>query len=461
MEITLAGHYQIVRYLSCGGFSNTYIARDCHLPGKPLCVVKQFQPKVRDTAMLKTAKQLFDREAEVLYQLGNHDRIPRLLAHFEQGKNFYLVQEFIEGQPLDKELTSGKKLVEIEAIALIHSILQVLEFVHNKQIIHRDIKPANLIRRSYDNEIVLIDFGAVKEVAIHSGKLGGKTGMTVAIGSPGYMPSEQQAFKPQFSSDIYAVGMIGIQAISGLNPLQFSQKACQKEALFENADISLDLATVLERMVRSDYRQRYKNATAALFALQPLVKSLPKSSTTSSYPHYQLSAVKLADQSQVSTPLVRSSYKLPSGLSHQLQKFLVDEIGPIASIMIKRATGNAVNEQDFVENLLVHLPTTKTSQFRQQIYNILHPQSRFQPISYPVEVPTLLNLPTQVVEPDFVKACEQELAKFIGPISLLIVRQTLAGEPNLSKTQLIENLVKHLPNSQLHGAFRQSVEIYL
>lgn len=457
MDITLAGHYQIVRYLSCGGFSNTYIAKDCHLPGNPLCVVKQFQPRVRDTAMLKTAKQLFDREAEVLYQLGNHDRIPRLLAHFEQANDFYLVQEFIEGQPLDRELISGKKLTEAEVVTLLYSILQVLEFVHDKQIIHRDIKPANLIRRSQDNEIVLIDFGAVKEVATQSVKLGGQTGITLAIGSPGYMPSEQQALKPQFSSDIYAVGMIGIQAISGKNPLELSQQPHPLQVLLKNAGLSPEFALILERMVRYDYRQRYRNATEALSAFQPLIKSLPKRSLTSNYSNYQLSAVKSTHFS----PLVRNSYKLAPQLYCPLQQLLVNEIGPMATLVIKRATDYAINEHDFVESILVHLPTNKTSQLRQQMYLILQPQTQLQPVVTPMNAPTVLNLPTQVVKPDFIKLCEQELARAIGPIALLIVRQTLTCEPSISKTQLIENLAKHLPSSQLNTTFRQSIQVYL
>jgi len=145
----------------------------------------------------------------------------------------------------------------------------------------------------------------------------------------------------------------------------------------------------------------------------------------------------------------------------QLQQLLVSEIGPIAAIMIKKATDYAVNEQDFVENILIYLPADKTAQFRQQIQLILQPHAQISPALAPAIAPTLLNLPTQVVESDFIKFCEQELAKLIGPIARLIVRQTLAGEPSLSKTQLIENLATHLPNSQLYKAFCQSVQNYL
>lgn len=119
METILAGHYQIDRPLGSGGFGQTFLAKDSHLPGNPLCVVKQLKPIVTDPATLQTAKRLFDREAETLYKLGDHDQIPRLLAHFEQDGEFYLVQEFISGQPLDRELTPGKQFTEAYAIALI------------------------------------------------------------------------------------------------------------------------------------------------------------------------------------------------------------------------------------------------------------------------------------------------------------------------------------------------------
>ncbi|HBY79414.1 MAG TPA: serine/threonine protein kinase, partial [Cyanobacteria bacterium UBA11148] len=74
---------------------------------------------------------------------------------------------------------------------------------------HRDLKPSNLIRRYKDCEIVLIDFGAVKQISAplmdSPDDTKGDTNLTIAIGSPGYMPNEQLAGTPQFSSDIYAV----------------------------------------------------------------------------------------------------------------------------------------------------------------------------------------------------------------------------------------------------------------
>jgi serine/threonine protein kinase len=102
------------------------------------------------------ARRLFDREAQVIYQLGNHDQIPRLLAHFEDNEEFYLAQELVDGEPLTQELAGGQPWPESQVIALLEDLLQVLAFVHEQQVIHRDIKPPNLIRRHEDGKIVLL-----------------------------------------------------------------------------------------------------------------------------------------------------------------------------------------------------------------------------------------------------------------------------------------------------------------
>ncbi len=276
METLLASHYQILKHLGGGGFGQTFLAQDTHLPGNALCVVKQFQPRVSDPTTLETAKRLFDREAQTLYRLGDHDQIPRLLAHFEQEDEFYLVQEFIDGQPLDQEFANRDKLDEASVRVLLRDTLQVLAFVHKQHVIHRDIKPANLIRRRRDGKIVLIDFGAVKEVSTQAAYSHGQTSITVAIGSPGYMPSEQQAFKPHFSSDIYAVGMVCLQALTGLNPRALAHDSQTGEyccaVLGDRISVSPSFAAILDKMVRYDYRQRYRDATEALQALERLLK---------------------------------------------------------------------------------------------------------------------------------------------------------------------------------------------
>jgi serine/threonine protein kinase len=282
----LRGRYHIIKELSSGGFGQTYLAEDWDLPGHPQCAVKRLQPQSSNPFVLQTAKRLFDQEAEILHRLGCHEQIPRLMAHFEENQQFYLVEEFIPGNDLSRELAArGKGGVaaprrEAEAIALLRDILEVLAFVHRQGAIHRDIKPANLIRRQSDGKIVLIDFGAVKEIPNLSVNPEGEVTSTVAIGTRGYMPDEQANGKPRFSSDVYAVGVIAIQALTGVNPDPKSgglpEEPATGEILWRNrAQVSDALADVIDQMVRKDCRQRYPTAVEALGAVEGLSSPSP------------------------------------------------------------------------------------------------------------------------------------------------------------------------------------------
>jgi eukaryotic-like serine/threonine-protein kinase len=272
----LGGRYNVLTQLGVGGFGRTFLAEDLHLPGNPCCVVKQLKPQITSDDTLQTARRCFNTEAEVLYQLGSHEQIPRLLAHFEDNHEFYLALEFVEGEPLTQELLDGKPWAELRVVTLLKDVLEILTFVHSQQVIHRDLKPSNLIRRKHDGKIVLIDFGAVKQVSTQSvDRELGLTTITISIGTQGYMPNEQLAGRPRFSSDIYALGIIGIQALTGTHPKYFGEDAeGEVDWFYRAAKTSPALVEVLNRMVRYDFRERYQSAEAVITALEPIATHL-------------------------------------------------------------------------------------------------------------------------------------------------------------------------------------------
>jgi len=266
----LRNRYKIIKLLGSGGFGDTYLAEDLDLPNHPKCVVKHLKPN-SDPTVLQIVRRLFDSEAQVLYRLGNDsDQIPRLFAHFEEQGQFYLVQEFVDGADLSEEISPGKRLTEKEVIKLLQEILEILAVVHKKNIIHRDIKTQNIMRRREDSKIVLIDFGAVKEVNTLMVNAQGQTSVSVAIGTPGYMPSEQAAGQPKLCSDIYAVGMLGIYALTGLQPHELPKDPTNGEIIWRNwTNVSDKLAEVLSKMVSYHFQDRYPSAVEALQALTP------------------------------------------------------------------------------------------------------------------------------------------------------------------------------------------------
>ncbi|MBD2355706.1 serine/threonine protein kinase [Tolypothrix sp. FACHB-123] len=275
----LGDRYQVVEVLSQGAFCQTYKAQDTYFPHHPNRVVKHFLPSSKYSIPLEIRRRLFTREVDALKKLSNYDLVPNLLANFEENLEFYLVQEFIEGHPLSRELTPGKCWSETQVFQMLYEVLTILNFVHSHGLIHRDVKPHNIIRRQQDNRLVLIDFGAVKPIWNHLIRGQDKTAIitpieqytTIAIGTPGYMPNEQQRGKPRLNSDIYALGMIGIQALTGIHPTQLSENSHTGEIIWLHlAQVSSGLAAVLNKMVRYHFQDRYKSAKEALDALLEL-----------------------------------------------------------------------------------------------------------------------------------------------------------------------------------------------
>jgi chaperone protein DnaK len=274
----LQGRYQVIRELGKGAFGQTYIAQDTQYPGKPYCVVKHLQPD--DPRSLEKAKQLFLREAEILAKLGKHNQIPELKAYSET--QFYLVQEFIDGHPLRDEIPPARTWTENDVVSLLQDILPILVFIHDEGVIHRDIKPDNIMRRQRDNKLVLIDFGAIKEKVLNTPGTGASTVVGSRVYTLGYAPPEQTSGKPQFNSDIYALGMTAIEALTGKSP-HLLQDDDTGEIIWQNkASVSPGLAAIITKMIRYRRQDRYQSAGEVLQALQQLIQASQAQATSSS-----------------------------------------------------------------------------------------------------------------------------------------------------------------------------------
>lgn len=276
-EQFIAGHYRILEKLGSGAFGHTYLAEDTHLPNNQRCVVKQLKPQSTDRFTIETAKRLFPREAKTLLKLGEHPQIPRLLAHLEEENEFYLVQEYIKGHNLDKEIKPGLQLEESQVVKLLDEVLDILTFVHQEKVIHRDIKPSNIMRREKDGKLFLIDFGAVKEIATQISKDKELSRINpTRIGTPGYISSEQSMGHPKFVSDIYALGMMAIFALTGIDPSQLFRDSKTGEIQWRNyAKVNSKLADIVDKMIRYDFQKRYPSAIETRQALKEFLNPPP------------------------------------------------------------------------------------------------------------------------------------------------------------------------------------------
>jgi serine/threonine-protein kinase len=283
----LNNRYRILQTLGAGGFGNTFLAEDTYMPSGRKCVIKQLKPMTHDPQTYQQVKERFQREAAVLEELGesNH-QIPRLFAYFSESGQFYLVQEWIEGDTLTQIVDREGRLNDGQVKAILLSLLPVLDYVHSCHIVHRDLKPDNVIVRRRDGLPVLIDFGAVKEAiktVVHSQA---NTTPSIVIGTPGFMAAEQAAGRPRYASDLYSLGLIAVFLLTGKLPQTLETDTRTGEILWRRDALNCHshLATVIDQAIRFHPRDRFADAKEMLDALNahPTTIATPTLSLSSS-----------------------------------------------------------------------------------------------------------------------------------------------------------------------------------
>ncbi|MEM8719463.1 MAG: bifunctional serine/threonine-protein kinase/ABC transporter substrate-binding protein [Cyanobacteria bacterium P01_G01_bin.39] len=277
-------HYRVIKQLGAGGFGVTYTAYDEQQSPPPIVVLKQIKiietdssDAIRDASYL----QKLEAEANILRELveGTENLfIPRVFDCFIEGDYYYIVQEYIEGHDLSQEILPGEPITEEQAISILREILDILKVVHQRNIVHRDIKPANIVRRESDQRLFLIDFGAFTELGTrHTDTLNNAPNVTLTriMYCNGYSPNEQRWGIRSLNSDIYALGIMLMQGVTGFSLLAICSPNRPPRMDLNNRcryiwqeyapQISPKTKKIISRMIEYDYqRDRYQSVTAVL-----------------------------------------------------------------------------------------------------------------------------------------------------------------------------------------------------
>ncbi|MDZ7961129.1 MAG: serine/threonine-protein kinase [Aulosira sp. DedQUE10] len=307
--------YKIIRQLGQGGFGRTYLAEDKNQPNRQ-CVLKEFAPQVEEPQDLEKAKELFEREANVLKKL-QHPQIPQFHASLQEklgGRDFFfLVQDYIDGdnyyQLLEQRQSQGQSFSEEEVLLLLEKILPVLSYLHSKDVVHRDISPDNLIWRRSDNLPVLIDFGGVKQLPASLGfwftQLAANNTL---LGKKGYAPEEQlRQGKVFFSSDLYSLAVTALVLITGKEPQGLYDSYQGIWRWGKEIKVSPKLEAVLKKMLAYQPNARYQNANQVL-------KELPTQMSTKA-PNSYITKIK----TMIVAPGRKQSNKIISKIQSQTQ----------------------------------------------------------------------------------------------------------------------------------------------
>jgi serine/threonine protein kinase len=278
MQTWLNNRYRIIQTLGSGGFGETFLAEDTQMPSQRRCVIKLLKPVTTSPQIYQLVQERFQREAAILEELGgSSSQIPSLYAYFQQDSQFYLVQEWVEGVTLTEKVRKAGRLSENFVQELLISLLPVIEYVHGKRIVHRDIKPDNIIVRARDEQPVLIDFGAVRESMGTVVNSQGSPTSSIIIGTPGYMPSEQAAGRPVYSSDLYSLGVTAIYLLTGKYPQELESDSETGEIVWRQfaTGVSNELMQIIDHAIAYHPRERFSSARQMLDALGGVINTLP------------------------------------------------------------------------------------------------------------------------------------------------------------------------------------------
>ncbi|BAZ37217.1 serine/threonine protein kinase [Calothrix sp. NIES-4101] len=493
--------YLIKKLLGQGGFGRTYLAFDKYRFNES-CVLKEFVPATNQENIILKSKELFEREAKVLYQI-EHPQIPKFLASVTDGKRLFIVQEYIDGKTYsqilqDRLSTKGRPFSESEVRIWLQGILPILEYIHQRKIIHRDISLDNIMLAESNPQPILIDFGVVKEKftqllagnPVNSLNNNHYSLQGSVVGKIGYSPPEQLRLGQCYpSSDLYALAVCVIVLLTGRMPYLLIDESLNWQWQ-RYSNVSRKLASILDKMLAEKPSDRFQSASEILRELnhQNQTQNQAQNPSTQSpiNQFFQKSPLKIF-QRQKTQPNPQTTNTNSSGFTqnseslNQLysqtpvslnpgfleycQQELMNVIGPFATVLMQQTLETSPNltVEEFIAAISDAIPDEKRAQeFKNKIQSLS--VSQLPPLKQPAIQTTtqqsLGNTPA-ITNPEFLKHCHQELTSFIGPVAKVILEDTLAQHPQLTTQELIDTLVSEIPSQERAQEFKQSIGKYV
>lgn len=501
----IGDRYQIQKVIGQGSFGRTYLAFDTQRFGDP-CVLKEFVPSSKAEYTISKARQLFEREAKVLYQI-NHPQIPKFLAWFTANERLFLVQEYINGktysQILSERQQQGQLFSEAEVTQWLKDLLPVLDYLHNLNIIHRDISLENMILPYNKFQPVLIDFGLVKDAItkIEFGNEITQQHYTQAsiVGKYGYAPPEQIRLGQCYPcSDIYALGVCAVVLLTGKRPELLIDESLEWQ-WHSYVNVSDSLTKILNKMLAEKAKQRYQSAKEVLTDIEPLILAI-KTNETLLLKKVEININKVQKEREFIEITESEEFKLLEQRANQLRKKretyisestkisrfvdslefnsqpqikaeesntlqssflehcrqeLIRCMGPMANIIIEETLAESSNltAEQLVEALIAEIPNPQRAEdFRK----------RMQISTKPEKVNSsekATNTRSVLLYPKFLEHCQQEMSRCVGPIAMFVIEEILAQSPYLTPVELVEALAAEIPDAKRVEEFRKNIKI--
>ena len=246
------GKYKTLNLIGSGGMSKVYLAESTSLGTK--WAIKAVDKK-------KHTEYDLLAEPNILKKL-NHPSLPRIIDIEEDENNLYIIEDYIDGTSLDRQLKEKKNFDENTVINWAKQLCDVLIYLHNQKpnpIIYRDMKPANIIVDK-DNKVKLIDFGIAREFKIDNDS------DTTYMGTRGYAAPEQYGTSQSDKrTDIYSLGVTMYHLLTGISPLEPPYELRKLRLIDSN--FSEGIEYIVNKCIQSDPINRYQSVEELLYDL--------------------------------------------------------------------------------------------------------------------------------------------------------------------------------------------------
>ena len=256
------GPYRILQKIGSGGFGAVYKAEDTRNGASVALKIPHHQDR---------GPEYLTHEPSVLSKL-DHPNIVRFIEATRVDDLFFFVMEFIDGESLSNRLDRDRQIPWQEAADIIRQVAEAVGFAHRMKVLHRDLRPANILIRD-DGIVKVTDFGIAKAL------VDTEYAHTI-IGSPPYMAPEQLEGRATFASDLYSLGVIFYEAVTGMLPYYDVNFASLRQKILTgkcptpqqlNPEVPLAISQFIMRAMHRFRDQRFQNAEEFLQGLHMAV----------------------------------------------------------------------------------------------------------------------------------------------------------------------------------------------
>lgn len=259
----LNNRYQVVQQLESSFFGDSFLANDLNAEDVETVIIHGFELPVDNVSLQRAVQDFLANEIKFLKVISRQDDIATCLDAFEENNHFYWVQSHVIGQTLTTELDSAQSMGHV--LQLTHSLLSNIYPFHQGKLVHCVCHPQSFIRRQSDHRIVLVEYGMLTRLftALRSRSL---TYRQALLRPRGYQTAEQRVGSPSPNSDIYAIGMIVLQSLTGQSP-EWLMATLSQRSLTDMVNADPKVVKLFERMVSPNQQLRFSSAGEALAAL--------------------------------------------------------------------------------------------------------------------------------------------------------------------------------------------------